>query len=189
MEKENKIFVAIVLGSFIIGSFVFLFLEYTSVPVKNESSLPSKNDSSYNSIPQAPALKSDSICNADEHTLVTKVIDGDTVVVKGGYHVRLLGIDADEKGYPCYQSAKTRLEELILNKKVTLEKDTTDVDQYKRCLRTIFLAKQNIDVTLVKEGLAVARFYEPDVKYKNEISLAEKQAMENSTGCKWNNIQ
>jgi len=36
-------------------------------------------------------------------------VDGDTVVVSGGDHVRLLGIDADEKGYPCYGAARVRL--------------------------------------------------------------------------------
>ncbi len=126
-------------------------------------------------------------CKASDNTIATKVIDGDTIVVEGGYHVRLLGMDADEKGYPCYELAKTRLEELVLNKQITLEKDTTNVDQYGRCLRTIFLGNENIDLELVKEGLAVARFYEPDVKYKNEISVAEKKAIENKTGCKWKN--
>ena len=124
-------------------------------------------------------------CGADNNTIVTKVIDGDTVVVEGGYHVRLLGMDADEKGYPCYESAKTRLEQLVLIKQVRLEKDITDLDQYGRCLRYIFIGDINVDVQLVKEGLAVARFYEPDVKYKTEISDAEKQAQTSKIGCKW----
>ncbi|MBU4406858.1 MAG: hypothetical protein KKB24_04645, partial [Candidatus Altiarchaeota archaeon] len=42
------------------------------------------------------------------YKLVTKVIDGDTVVVEGE-HVRLIGIDADERGYPCHDEAKDRL--------------------------------------------------------------------------------
>ena len=124
-------------------------------------------------------------CLAPSEVLVTKIIDGDTIIVEGGYSVRILGIDADESGYPCYQPAKSRLEELILNKKVRLEKDVTDLDQYKRCLRYVFLGDQNIGLGLVKEGLAIARFYEPDLKYKEEISLAEKTAIENKIGCKW----
>jgi micrococcal nuclease len=66
-----------------------------------------------------------------------------------------------------------------------LEKDITDLDQYKRCLRYVFLDDQNIGLELIKEGLAIARFYEPDLKYKEEISLAEKTAIENKIGCKW----
>ncbi len=63
--------------------------------------------------------------------------------------------------------------------------DKTDLDQYGRCLWYIFINNTNIDVQLVKEGLAIARFYEPDVKYKAEITAAEKYAQQNSIGCKW----
>ena len=94
-------------------------------------------------------------------------------------------MDADEKGYACYEPAKIRLEELILGKQVLLQKDKTDLDQYGRCLRYIFIGNTNIDVQLVKEGLAIARFYEPDVKYKTEITAAEKEAKAGKLGCKW----
>ena len=93
--------------------------------------------------------------------------------------------DADEKGYPCYDVAKTRLESLVLGKQVVLEKDKSDVDQYGRCLRYIFLGTANVDTQLVAEGLAVARFYEPDVKYRAEITAAEQKAQAGGIGCKW----
>jgi endonuclease YncB( thermonuclease family) len=68
--------------------------------------------------------------NLDDGTekFVTKVIDGDTFLIEGGYPVRILGVDADEKGYPCYETAKERLEELVLNKKVKLEKEKENFD-------------------------------------------------------------
>ncbi|MBI3631383.1 MAG: thermonuclease family protein [Candidatus Staskawiczbacteria bacterium] len=176
--EENKIFLAIISGATIISVGIYFGLQnYSKV----------KTYSSFNIVSGENVLKVDNIsrCLAESEVLVTKVIDGDTIVVEGGYHVRLLDIDADEKGLPCYQDAKTRLEELVLNKKIWLEKDKTDVDQYKRCLRYVFLDKQNIDLQLVKEGLAIARFYEPDIKYKNEITLAEKTAINAKIGCKW----
>jgi len=117
---------------------------------------------------------------------VSRVIDGDTVVVNGE-SVRLLGIDADERGYDCYKGAKKRLEELILNKEVRLEKDKRDKDRYDRYLRYIFIEEENINLKLVEEGLAIARFYE-DKKYKNEILAAEKKARVNNMGCKWVSI-
>ncbi len=123
-----------------------------------------------------------------QHAVVTKVIDGDTVVIEGGEHVRLLGIDSDERGYPCYKAAKKRLEELVLNKNVTLEKTGKDKDQYGRLLRYIFLDGRNINLELVKEGLAVARFYSDDA-HKKEILDAEKEAMKNHTGCKWKDLK
>ncbi len=105
--------------------------------------------------------------------------------MEGGSHIRLLGIDADESGFPCYEEATTQLEDLILNKEVRLEKDVTDVDQYDRCLRYIFLGDENVSLQLVEEGLAIARFYPPDVKYQNEITQAEKGAIDGKLGCKW----
>jgi len=118
------------------------------------------------------------------YKLVTKIIDGDTVVVEGE-HVRLIGIDADERGYPCHDEAKDRLEEYVLNEEVFLEADKSDKDQYDRYLRYIFLDGKNINLQLVKEGLAVARFFPDNVKYKEEIIAAEKEAIENKIGCKW----
>ena len=133
-----------------------------------------------------PREENEGVCLAPVEGMVTKVIDGDTVVVEGGEHVRLIGIDADEAGSTCYQEAKRRLEELILNQEVRLEKDVSDLDQYDRCLRYIFLNDENINVKLVREGLAIARFYQPDVKYQEEIAQAEKEAISQEIGCKWN---
>jgi len=196
--QRNKIYLAVIIGAIIIGGFIYFGLITSGSPyflrsqkIRTESVVMPKTplmqnlaqSGKTNSVTDANAT----VCGASENTIVTKVIDGDTVVVEGGYHVRLLGMDADEKGYPCYDQAKTRLESLVLLKQVRLEKDKTDSDQYGRCLRYIFIGNTNIGVQLVKEGLAVARFYEPDVKYKAEITEAEKQAQQNTVGCKWKN--
>ncbi|HAW49660.1 TPA: hypothetical protein DCX16_01725 [bacterium] len=121
--------------------------------------------------------------------LVTKVIDGDTFLIEGGYSVRILGIDADERGYPCYQAAKDRLEELILNKKIRPEKGKKDKDQWCRYLRYVFIDDKNISLELVREGLAIARFSPEDIKYKEEIIEAERIARENKIGCKWGRVE
>jgi endonuclease YncB( thermonuclease family) len=117
--------------------------------------------------------------------LVTKVIDGDTFLIEGGYSVRILGIDADERGYPCYDEAKRGLEDLVLGKEVRLEAGKEDLDQYCRYLRYVFVNDKNVSLEMVKNGLAVARFSPEDTKYREEITLAEKLARENKVGCKW----
>lgn len=174
-------FFAIIIGAVIIGGFVYFGIKNPKVAVapkiiKNNLVAQTK------SVEDGPPRAS---CGASANTIVTKVIDGDTVVVEGGWHVRLLGMDADEKGYPCYDPARIRLENLILGKQILLEKDVSDVDQYGRCLRYIFVGAENIDTQLVKEGLAVARFYAPDLKYRAEITTAEQQAQTQKIGCKW----
>jgi len=90
-------------------------------------------------LPNNNPLKTAKSTNTNYETaIVTKVIDGDTIIIAGGTHVRLLGIDADEKGAPCYEAARQQLENLILSQTVILESDQQDVDQYGRKLRYVF---------------------------------------------------
>jgi len=187
---KNNFFWAIIIGAVIISFGIYFGSSRLSEGNRGSSTALSSEQnqttSDYSVIPRNNGIvESTDSCGAEGNTIVTKVIDGDTVVVGGGYHVRLIGMDADETGYPCYQPAKTRLEDLVLGKQVKLEKDITDLDQYGRCLRYIFVGDTNIDVQLVKEGLAVARFYQPDVKYKSEITQAEQYAQQKNIGCKW----
>lgn len=157
--KRNKTIIAVIIGALIVATSIYI------VSVDKEE----------------PSSK----CLAPSEAMVTKVLDGDTVIVEGGSHVRLLGIDADEKGYPCYKQAKSYLEDLVLNKEVRLEKDQTDVDQYDRCLRYLFLDGNNVNLQLVEQGLAICRFYEPDVKYREQCASIEQQAIQDNLGCKW----
>jgi len=119
-----------------------------------------------------------------EEKIVTKIIDGDTIIIEGGETVRLLGYDCDERGKECYQSAKVRMEELVLGKVVIVESDVEDKDLYGRSLRYIFLDGENINKQMVEEGFCIARF-PGDSKYKTEIVNAEQFAILNGVGCKW----
>lgn len=116
--------------------------------------------------------------------VVTKVVDGDTFLIEGGYSVRLLGIDADERGYPCYDEAKDRLEDMVFDRKVRLIAGPEDHDQYCRYLRYPFL-EDNISLSLVEEGLVVTRFYPGNNLYKEQMIEAENEAREQHVGCKW----
>ncbi len=162
----------------VIGGFVYLAIK-NQTEITIDKSIDLYNVASDVIIPQPDK------CQVGDIVTVTKVIDGDTIVVEGGSRIRLLGIDADEKKYPCYDVAKKRLETLILGKQVALQKDITDVDQYGRCLRYVFESSENINEQLVREGQAIASFYEYDVKYRKDIIEAEKYAIDNRMGCKW----
>lgn len=112
---------------------------------------------------------------------VTNIIDGDTIVIEGGERVRLLGIDAAEKGEPFYKEAKSRLEELIEQKNITLEKEGENKDRYGRLLRYVFLDNKNINLLLVEEGLARCYFYGKS-KYQNLCAEKEEQAIKEKIG-------
>jgi len=178
--EKNKIFIRIITLALIFGGAIY----FSKVKINKNliGSLVNKEEFSSKACTNLPLLEDGA------KKLVTKVIDGDTFLIEGGYSVRILGIDADERGYPCYGSAKERLEELILNKEVKLERGKEDFDQYCRYLSYVFVDDKNVSLELVREGLAVARFSPEDTKYREEISLAEKEARENKIGCKWGSV-
>lgn len=122
-----------------------------------------------------------------EETYVTKVVDGDTIVIAGGQRVRLLSIDTRERGENCYSEAKQRLEELVLLKNITLERDRENEDLYDRLLRYIYVNDSMINLQMIEEGLAVAYIYEPNVKYRNDFMQAEQQARSEG-GCVWSKL-
>jgi micrococcal nuclease len=94
---------------------------------------------------------------------VERVIDGDTLVVRGGAHVRLVQIDAPEAGEECYAALST-LELLRLapsGTRVELESDPAldQVDRYGRLLRYVRVGTRNVNVELVRRGAATPWFY------------------------------
>lgn len=112
----------------------------------------------------------------NETAIVSEVIDGDTIRLDSGLYVRLIGINAPEKGEPYYNTAKNRLKTTVEGKTVILEKDKDDKDRYGRLLRYIFLDGKNINVELAKEGLAIVYILEKNIKYETELIQAEKIA-------------
>lgn len=109
--------------------------------------------------------------------LVVRVIDGDTIVLEGGEHLRYIGMDTPEIGQPYYQEAKIANEELVLGKKVRLEKDVSERDRYKRLLRYVYIDNIFVNAELVKKGVARAKAYPPDTKHLKEFEALEKEAI------------
>ena len=106
--------------------------------------------------------------SVSEEAIVTRVIDGDTIVVNNK-SIRLLGINCPEKGEKYYQEAKEFLEKEILGKEVKLEGNKDD--KYYRKLRYIFLDKENINLKIVEEGLANVYILDDKV-YEKELRNA-----------------
>ena len=121
--------------------------------------------------------------------LVTRVIDGDTVVLESGEHVRLLGINAPEyepwKSYeePYGKEAALYLRSKLSGKKVLLEKDQELLDRYGRTLAYLYLEDRTfINEDLVLGGYAKARYYAPNGKYFQKLKAAEKIARQEKRG-------
>ena len=98
---------------------------------------------------------------------VERVVDGDTLRVRGGARVRLLQIDAPEAGEECYARGSTR--ELVRlaprGARVVLETDPEldRRDRYGRLLRYVHGSRGvNVNVELVRRGAATPYFYDGD---------------------------
>lgn len=91
---------------------------------------------------------------------VHRVIDGDTIVISGGERVRLLGIDAPEKGESLFDLASDRLRELISTGPAELEV-CEKRDEYGRLLATLTADGTNINQSLLREGMALPMLIPP----------------------------
>lgn len=120
-----------------------------------------------------------------ENAEVTRIVDGDTIKINNNDTIRFLGINTPEKGEKYYQEAKDFLVSLILNKTIKIERGKEDRDMYKRLLRYVFLDNKNINLEIVKNGLA--NFYFPEGRdiYYDEFEKAWEDCIkENKNLCK-----
>jgi len=72
---------------------------------------------------------------------VQEVIDGDTIELDDGQHVRMIGVDAPETGRPGADEATEFVKGKVQGKEVWLESDGDDKDAYGRLRRYVWLQK------------------------------------------------
>jgi endonuclease YncB( thermonuclease family) len=98
---------------------------------------------------------------------VDYVIDGDTIVLTSGAHVRLVQIDAPEvQERECYGAQSRAFLRRLLppGTSVRIEADPglDQVDRYGRLLRYVFRGTTNVNLELVRQGEATVWFYRHD---------------------------
>ncbi len=124
-------------------------------------------------------------CSSSPETArVTRVVDGDTIVIEGGYHVRYIGIDTPEREKPYYQEARQCNQELVADRIVRLEADVTDKDKYNRLLRYVYVDGLFVNAELVRQGYAEVYPEDlfPDNKYYGLLKEAEEEARQARRG-------
>jgi len=110
------------------------------------------------------------------------VVDGDTIALTSGAHVRLLQIDTPEPGSSeCYsrRAAKDLRKLLRGGAAVTLQADPKldAVDRYGRLLRYVFRGRLNVNLRLVEQGDATVWFYRGvRGRYSGELLTAARRA-------------
>jgi len=126
----------------------------------------------------------------DETVEINYVIDGDTVILKDGRHVRLIGIDTPEIGRDGRKSdegahtARSYLVSLLQgNKNILLKFDSQPLDRYKRTLAHLFLPNgQNIQAVLLAKGLATPLTIPPNLNFLNCYLHHSNHAMASQQG-------
>ena len=166
MKKKNKIIsyclvLLLVLLSFFGGSY------FEKQKIKTQTSVPSDTSTDVVLI------------------IVTEVSDGDTLKLSDGKTFRLYGVNAPEVKESYFEEAKTFTENLILGKEISFEQeDNYKVDKFGRELGYVFIDGVNLNIELVKNGLAKVVLYEKRAKinYQDELLSAEKEAKEKKLG-------
>ncbi len=122
---------------------------------------------------------------------VVRVIDGDTIevdIVGMRYNVRYIGIDTpelnDERPEFCTLAQEaTRLNrELVEEKTIRLEKDVSGTDNFGRLLRYVYVGDTFVNAELVRQGLAWAKPYPPDIKHQDYLEELETEAKQVGKG-------
>jgi len=131
------------------------------------------------------------VTHATMNDHVVRVVDGDTVELRSGQTVRLLGIDTPETGEPFYYEAKRFLFNLVCHKPVRLEIDQQPYDVYYRLLAHIYVETEDgwilANAELLRAGLAELLFIPPNARYYDYFEATQFEAIVARRGL-WNTI-
>jgi endonuclease YncB( thermonuclease family) len=110
------------------------------------------------------AMSDDPRAGANSRAVVTQVVDGDTVVIESGSHVRLIGVDTPERGTCGYEAATGALRRMVEGRTVVLVNpgSVQDRDTYGRLLRFVDVGGRDAGLAEIQAGLAVARYDSQD---------------------------
>jgi micrococcal nuclease len=134
--------------------------------------------------------------------LVTRVVDGDTLVLENNERVRLIGIDTPEMhesnklnrdaqrsgedlatikqlGKQSYEFTK----KLVAGKRIRLEFDVERFDKYKRILAYVYLLDGTfLNAKIIEQGYASLMTYPPNVKYADLFLKLYTEARQDQRG-------
>ena len=113
---------------------------------------------------------------------VARVLDGDTITLTDGRHVRLVQLDAPETDEgECYAYEAERALARLLPPGTEVEIETDPAldrrDRFGRTLAYVLKDGTNVNLSLVREGAASVWFYEGDRgRYAAELLSAARKA-------------
>ena len=129
------------------------------------------------------------VAGAPTFSLVTRVIDGDTVVVENVGTVRLIGVDTpevvDPRGPVEYfgREASDFTRQLATGKRVRLEFDQDRIDRYGRTLAYVYLQPEDLllNAEIIRQGYGFAYTQFP-FRMMAQFRALEREAREAGRG-------
>lgn len=116
-------------------------------------------------------------------TLVS-ITDGDTINCGSAGRIRLIGIDTPESNQDAYHTAATAALAAWLphGAALTLERDSTEHDQYGRRLAYVWFEGRMVNWLMVRYGWALSNRYPPDERHLPSLEAAESLARKEGRG-------
>lgn len=119
---------------------------------------------------------------AGDDTIVTRVIDGDTIEVAGGTRIRFIGVDTPETtpARGCFGSEAMAETQRMLpaNQRVRLTYDVERLDTFGRTLAYVYTLPDGrfVNLALARDGFAVQATFPPNVGHVEELTRAVAEA-------------
>jgi micrococcal nuclease len=120
-----------------------------------------------------------------ERFIVARIIDGDTVELRGGDRLRLLSIDTPEKGELFYDEACAFLDSLTLGKMARIVFTGRRRDKYGRLLGYLYIDSIFVNKVILERGLGFLYFFDDTEFNRPEISqlfAAQRNALRERVG-------
>jgi len=129
------------------------------------------------------------VCAQDNNVYISevkRVIDGDVLLLVNGERVRLIGIDAPEMDTEQGEKAFEFTKKLVEGKRVKLEFDVQEKDEYGRLLAYVFNIQFNenifINAMIIKAGYATPMTIAPNIRHTNLFKRLYRVAREKKKG-------
>ncbi len=122
-----------------------------------------------------------------EVVTVVSITDGDTLDVRADdgsfFEVRIIGTNSAESG-ECFADEATRVLAALAppGSRIGMTSDVSDIDQFDRLLRYLWVGAMSINEETVRRGAALSRSYPPDTAMTDRFDDAQAAAKEAGLG-------
>lgn len=171
-----------------IALFSRFFLEHKPEKIAKDPPKSEKSNKKTKSSETIPAEKVSETVFEEEKGFVNFIPDGDTIHLKNGLKVRLLGINCPEIYHDQNLSqkfgkeSKDYLSGLVFKKELIIKyKANNKLDQYQRLLGEVYVESTNINLEMIKNGYAFVYSTSND-EIPPSYFEAEKIAQQNKLG-------